>query len=50
MNATDPRKMYEEPPYSEEKRDPPGETTMSPKLITGNPLIEAQGGSKTGMR
>lgn len=44
MNATDPRKMYEQPPYSEEKQDPPGsEKAMSPKVDHGESTYQGTG-------
>ena len=43
MNA-DPRKMYEQPPYSEEKQNPPGsEKAMSPKVDHGESTYKGTG-------
>jgi len=43
MNA-DPRKMYEQPPYSEEKQNPPGsEKAMSPKVDHGESTYQGTG-------
>jgi len=43
MNA-DPRKMYEQPPYSEEKQSPPGsEKAMSPKVDHGESTYRGTG-------
>jgi NAD(P)-dependent dehydrogenase (short-subunit alcohol dehydrogenase family) len=43
MNA-DPRKMYEQPPYSEEKQKPPGsEKAMSPKVDHGESTYKGTG-------
>ena len=43
MNA-DPRKMYEQPPYSEEKQNPPGsEKAMSPKVDHGESTYKGPG-------
>jgi NAD(P)-dependent dehydrogenase (short-subunit alcohol dehydrogenase family) len=44
MNATDPRKIYEQPPYSEKKQDAPGsEEKMSPKVDHGESTYEGSG-------
>jgi NAD(P)-dependent dehydrogenase (short-subunit alcohol dehydrogenase family) len=43
MNA-DPRKMYEQPPYSEENQNPPGsEKAMSPKVDHGESTYQGTG-------
>jgi NAD(P)-dependent dehydrogenase (short-subunit alcohol dehydrogenase family) len=43
MNA-DPRKMYEQPPYSEENQNPPGsEKAMSPKIDHGESTYQGTG-------
>jgi NAD(P)-dependent dehydrogenase (short-subunit alcohol dehydrogenase family) len=44
MSATDPRKIYEQPPYSEMKQDAPGsEEKMSPKVDHGESTYEGSG-------
>ena len=44
MNATDPRKIYEQPPYSDKQQSPPGwEKEMSPAVDHGESSYQGNG-------